>query len=358
MAGFRVLFIDTVAVTPYDDVTARLHALGGTEATVVRVAGELSRFVEVAVAQRAREVVRRGEDGVLYLPYDHKEVSSPWFRVDAIVVVRSHKLLKRVRRRFPDARLLLWMHCFPGRRVKDLGRHLLRSNTSLVAVSHHHRRVMTRFITEREGSLASAIPMEVAYNPLAPGLRADPRSEYDPDKLLFLSSPHKGLDEVVRHFLRLRNRFPNLRLHVANPGYLDWAVPQAEGIVHLGKLPHSEASRHLRESFCLFYPQRSFAETFGLVFAEANAVGTPVMAHPLGAAPEILGDDTEQLVDAGDDDAVLDRFVAWRRDGRPQVEGRPEFEIAAVCHNWLSILTRRTSNARFRKNRMELDATA
>ncbi len=53
--------------------------------------------------------------------------------------------------------------------------------------------------------------------------------------------------------------------------------------------------QHIRESLCVFYPQTQRCETFGLVYAESNAVGTPVLAHDFGAAREVLSS-PDQLI--------------------------------------------------------------
>jgi glycosyltransferase involved in cell wall biosynthesis len=160
------------------------------------------------------------------------------------------------------------------------------------------------------------------------------RSNYDPDKLVFFSSPHKGLAQVLTTFEYVRQRWPNMKLYLANPGYLklDPAL-NAAGVHVLGSLPNHEIRKHVQSALCVFYPQSSFAETFGLVFAEANAVGTPVLAHDLGSAGEVLSDPC-QLVDATKPQAVIERLAHWRSGGRPQVSLRPEFSVAAVADRW------------------------
>lgn len=60
----------------------------------------------------------------------------------------------------------------------------------------------------------------------------------------------------------------------------------------------------MRSALCLFYPQTSFAESFGLVIAEANAVGTPALLHAGLGANEEFASSTEQCVDGSDPEAV------------------------------------------------------
>ena len=59
-------------------------------------------------------------------------------------------------------------------------------------------------------------------------------------------------------------------------------------VVWLGALPPAQVIEQARSALCVFMPNFLMPETFGLVFAEANAVGTPVLAHDCGAAREVL----------------------------------------------------------------------
>jgi glycosyltransferase involved in cell wall biosynthesis len=126
---------------------------------------------------------------------------------------------------------------------------------------------------------------------------------------------------------------PELRLYVANPGYRPDLKREVRGVVNLGALPHGEVIRHVRQSLCVFYPNTVFPETFGLVFAEANAVGTPVLTHDLGAAREVLGS-AIQIADASDYRAFTRRVLAWREGKRPRVKTSEAFRLRSVAAQW------------------------
>lgn len=329
----RVLFVDAACPRPYSRRTLDEAALGGTEATVVRIAtGLAARGRRVTVAQRGRRAPLLEAD-VEWIPYEHCAEGPIAPGVGQVVVVRCAKLLRRLGRRHPGAGLYLWMHCFPGARLRGFGRLAVDAGAVVVAVSEHHRRALRDFLETHDPFIADRVRVVTLHNPIAEGLRPDD-TPVDRDALVFLSSPHKGLAEVGRIFALARQRIPSLRLRVCNPGYLDWKVPLPEGVVTLGKLPHAEAMRQTREAFCLFYPQTRFAETFGLVFAEANAVGTPVLTHPLGAAEEVLAQDPSQLVDASRPEQVIERLLLWRRAGRPRVTADPRFALQSVLTLW------------------------
>ena len=84
--------------------------------------------------------------------------------------------------------------------------------------------------------------------------------------------------------------------------------------------------------FATFYPAYRVPETFGLVFGESHAVGTPVLAHHFGAAPELLS--PAEVIDARNLDAVANRLSDWYTNGRPAVAPRPEYLIADVARRW------------------------
>lgn len=59
------------------------------------------------------------------------------------------------------------------------------------------------------------------------------------------------------------------------------------GAEYLGEVPHEEKVRLLAGARALLFPIR-WNEPFGLVMLEALACGTPVLAFPEGAAPEVV----------------------------------------------------------------------
>ncbi len=345
MSRDRVVIIDPVATRAYSERTLRSEAMGGAEATVVRVAGGLARRHQVVVAQCARAHAEAGRDGVLYLPWDQEEPLPGMRDAPVVVVLRAHKLLPKVREQYPHARLFLWLHCFPGHRRKALALCARKAGATLVTVSETHRRAVRDFVLAKDAAHGPWLDVIRIYNPVSDTLVPD-ATPHDPDKLLFLGSPQKGLDEVLDAFRVLHQRWQSLRLFVANPGYLARRLPgDLRGVMSLGALPHHEALRHLRGSLCLFCPQASAPETFGLAFAEANAVGTPVLAHPGGAAGEIIDGSREQLVPASDHERMAHVIERWRAGARPVVTTKPAFRLSQVLLDWESAFARPWSPA-------------
>lgn len=93
--------------------------------------------------------------------------------------------------------------------------------------------------------------------------------------------------------------------------------------VYLGEVPHERKLELLAGATALLFPIR-WNEPFGMVMLEAFACGTPVLAFPEGAAPEVVQDGKTGFL-CEDDQAMIeavDRVGAIRReDCRAAVEG-------------------------------------
>jgi glycosyltransferase involved in cell wall biosynthesis len=331
----KYLFVDTVCPKPYDKGTLEAEGLGGTEATVIRVAEKLGESAEVVVAQHCRHSSIGGGSNVTYTPLKTHYLDEKW---DAVIALRTCLPLPVFRKKQPDTKLILWLHDLMTATFVPELQTLEWTQPTIVCVSKAHK---TQVIETLRAIGCTKIPrMTVVYNPIADDLKPD-ATPVDKNKLVFFSSPHKGLDYALKTLAYARNLNPGFNLHVANPGYL--ATPDSVrsgadfGIVNVGVLPHHKAMEHVRSALCVFYPNHVFPETFGLVFAEANAVGTPVLTHPIGAAHEVL-DHPCQMVDTRNTKVLIDRLMAWYNGARPVVRGKPQFRLSAVAREWRTVL--------------------
>lgn len=324
----KILFVHSDCCEAYSFETLEQSALGGTESTVLRISEGLARRGhEVVLAQGRRGKSDLSRAGVRYIPFRLNRPLNE--RFDKVVIIDTEKILNKLRRQYAGSKFFLWMHCIPGkRRARRMERGGLPEGVKVVAVSEYHKNQLMEAINLKKDRL------QVHYNPISDDLQKNGAS-VDENKLLFLSSPHKGLKRVLDIFEKVNKVNPRFRLFIADPGYIKGFTPETmpEGVVTLGSMPHREVIEHLRTSFCLFYPQDEFEETFGLVFAEAHAVGTPVLAHPLGAAREVIGSERE-LVDAKNPDSVIEKILLWQVSGRPKPTLNPSFRLSKVLDGW------------------------
>ena len=353
----HILFFDSACPFPYSQDTLLIPGskIGGAEATIIRVAQGLSDSYRVSVGQHNR-TTHEECPGRNLAWLTKKEATESSLNIDVVVVQRRVADLPLMKRHHPRARLFVWSHdwfnpCPPGFsrmglawRVKVETRFLLyaRYDAVGIAVSRTHMGNIRESLMQTRviGGLRNRVHLDYVYNPISDDLDVSPESRgFDPNKLMFFSAPWKGLDIVLQTFNAVRRHLPELTLHVATPGYApaersEFSSP--ENVIFLGSLSHEAVLREVRTALCVFYPAYSIPESFGLVFAESNAVGTPVLAHPFGAAPELLT--PEQLVDGRDVDGIVERLRAWRSGARPVVRARKEFRLSNVVRDWERVL--------------------
>lgn len=324
----KVCFVDPCSAGGYDLNNLESRGLGGTEATILRVSSALKSAFDVNHFQNGRRAQSASEAGQFRPLADVYRTS----KAAVIVVINRWKVALKLRKVNPDTPIFLWLHTYPGRHNRKMGAALKEAAITVICVSTTHARLLSEFF----GSLDLPEIMAI-YNPIADHLVPD-GTRRNPDRLLYASSPHKGLAEVFAQFSNLRDTIPELTLSVADPGYLQWDIgPVPSGVTFLGALSHEELVQHMRLSLCLFYPQTTFAETFGLVLAEANAVGTPVLVHAgLGANDEIISG-ADQKIDGRDPAQMLSRIETWRQ-ASPDVDTNPAFRLTSVAQRWSELL--------------------
>ena len=349
-----ILFLDPVCQQPYDTRTLAAHALGGTEASLTRVADALDAYV---MQHNRREAWGR------YLPVQ------PLAGIAHVVINRDSRALALVQQLFPDARVYLWLHdqMNPGSRrarwLAGTAASLRARAVTAVCVSDSQRRRVEATLAAI--GVADAVRALTIYNPVDETLAPDD-TPLDEDRLVFFSSPNKGLSFTLDAFAALRRSMPQLRLLVGNPGYKADRSAGRPGVELLGALPQRAMHQRVRGALCTFFPNFVIPETFGLVFAESHALGTPVLTLDCGAALEVLGDRAEVLplkgsyelyerllrplpaalrrgparlaAGAGLFDAFTERIRAWRDGARPQVGPDPRFRLSAVSARWRALL--------------------
>lgn len=345
----RIVFLDTVSPMPYDSRSFGERAVQGTEASVMRIADSLGAWVMQH---------NRGSAWQRYLPIQRNDA------VEHAVVIRESRALAQARALFPNARLHLWLHdklrpaSKRGRRLRGTADILRSARVSIICVSDTQRRDVLN--TLRWAGI-EGLPVCTRYNPLDAALRPD-GSPFDERQLVFFSSPNKGLAFALDAFDALRRAMPDLRLVVGNPGYRADGLAARAGVALLGPQPQAVMHAQVRGSLCTFHPNFRIPETFGLVYAESHALGTPVLTHDFGAAAEVVADPRQLLpvkaayrcyaglvgglaprwralparlaAELGLFDAYVARIREWRAGARPVVGPDPRFALDTVAAQW------------------------
>jgi len=325
-----ILFLDTVAPHSYSPV--ELGGCGGTEATVCDIAEALADTGEfnVVVEQQHRVVDYNGK---AHYTSQGKTRDARW-----VIVLRDPGAMLDARKRFPNAKIYQWSHDLATR---DLGlcyaRGVYKESGCVanICVSKWHRSQTIEVL--KPFGYHGEFRTKYIYNPLnSDVVRTD--EPYDRNKLLWLASPHKGLARALEIFHYLVKLNKDFKFYVANPGYYPDQEALPDNVISLGSLSHAEVIAHTRTALALFYPNTVFPETFGKILTEANAVGTPVLTHPFGAAQEVLDTHPGQLVSCYDTEAVIKRIMKWYEGARPIVRSKPAFKLFNVIQEWKRLL--------------------
>ncbi len=165
---------------------------------------------------------------------------------------------------------------------------MLKNASGLIAVSHFVRDHALRAQRDR----AWIVPPGVEANKFSPAGPAVP------GRILFvgpLSKTYrwKGIDILWRAFLLLRRHIPHAQLAVVGggdrfPTYTEKARELEGAVELLGRLPEERLIEEYRKASVVVLPSTTDAESFGMVLAEANACGRPVVGSNIGGIPNFV----------------------------------------------------------------------
>lgn len=323
-----IAIIDPYCLSPYTLGALEAGTLSGAESVVMRVARAHGKNFRFHFYQNGRTDIDRDSCG-LYRPIGLMRADD-LAGVQAIAVISSWKSALKARKLNPHCPIFLRLHANPGRHNRRMGEALAEADIEIVCVSQAHALHVSEFLSAENSRLPK---ISTIYNPVDDNLVPDgtPR---DPDRLFFPGTPLKGISEILGKFELLRRERPDLKLDIGEAGNMVWPDGKTPaGVTFLGRLDHAEVIDRMRRSLCVFYPQTRYHEPFSLPLAEANAVGTPVLADEgLTVNHEILGDGG-QCIDTGNITAVANRLDRWRR-ALPEVTVAPQFRLSQVAAIW------------------------
>ena len=262
-------------------------------------------------------------------------------------------------------------------RVKDLTRRHDEPPESLLRIAAEHE------VIEGSDCVVASTPLEaedlldhygadptrlctsppgVDHTVFRPGDREVARAELglpaDAPLMLFVGriQPLKGVDVAVEALARVRDRIPDARLVVvggpSGPSGTDEVEALHRRVERLGiadavelrsPVPHAELAQHYRAADVLTLPSRS--ESFGLVAAEAQACGLPVVAAAVGGLTHVVSHHRSGLLVEGWEPtdhaealgSILDDASLRARLAEGAEEWSERFSWDATAHRFLEL---------------------
>ncbi len=204
-----------------------------------------------------------------------------------------------------------------------------RSGAHIIVVSGWLRDIMINRYQRKDALLVLNAVDANLFSPRAP------RRKQARPTIGFLGSrnPTKRVDLSVRAAELLREKFPDLRVRVLAAG-----APQGEYVMHDWFEPtYNPPQENLADLYadCDAWLFTSDIEGYGLPLLEALACGTPLVARPAGAAPDLVTPENGVLVDSDDPHRIADAAAKILALPNDQWKRMSDAALAtARAHDW------------------------
>lgn len=271
------LFLPMLAGKPWNGNTVLTEALGGSEAAVIYLASCLAaRGHQVTVVTHGQPCT--DPQGVTYLNQSQMDMVLEW---DWDIVVSS---------RWPEVLTAPWKTATRALWLHDVGMEPFESHADHLVCISEYQRDFYNFEHEEVHVIGDGVDENL--------LKRITNGDRDENQLIWTSNPDRGTAVAASIFQVLRERWPDLELHIygrasvygwgpeAESPYLPRHVDLENVFLH-EPLPRAQLFKVLAKSWAMFYPTY-WPETFCMAALEAQAVGTPVITTPAGALPETV----------------------------------------------------------------------
>jgi len=267
---------------PWDGTTLYTSPLGGSESAVAYLARALARIGEDVSVLGHMDPVRgpdmREIDDVKYYPSSHlpELIGQRW---DVVLSSRWREIIQDVS--WDTDTTAIWFHdMYHG----DWRGFIVKL---VVYLTKFHRDAWA-MTEENSNIIGNGVDLQLF----------DYSIERNPNKLVWISNPDRGLALAAKIFQEARKKWPDLELHVFGRAAVYGWAPEVEA-PFLPRPQHMEnvflhepvkksvLAKELLSSWAMFYPSY-WPETYCIAALEAQAAGTPVICSPLGALNETV----------------------------------------------------------------------
>lgn len=287
--------------SPFAGDELERRGVGGSEGDIINLARIFAKMYNVIVFCNCP---RPGiYDGVRYL--HHRDTD--WmqkFHTDLIISSRNTQFLANVnfKEYFRVDKVCLWTHDLPQSYVFDKLPQALKNIDRIFALTQWHKKSIMNYFPD--------IPENkffIARNGVDTKLYKE-NIERNPYKLIYSSTPFRGLDVLLHVFPEIKKRVPQAELHIFSSmkvyGYpekdsYEFLYEKArtmEGVHYHGTITRKELAKEMMSSAILAYPNH-YDESCCITAMEAVTAGTPIVTSNRAALPEIIPKGCAILID-------------------------------------------------------------
>lgn len=354
-------------VKPFTAKTIETEGAGGAERALAEIAGRLADECEVIVyveglPDTVEEVFYGGvkwRNAHFIITPEAPYVFVTWRNVESLF----RNTRKDVRDLMYNAsKRILWMHdpCVSGYVICPWETHY----EHIVCVSNWHRHY---FLSRHHIPESKVVTIPNGLDPL--DFKEVPVWKKKPRRVIYASSPMRGLEELLSVWPTIAWRVKDAELHVYY-GFEDWIAlgggdkakrlqrtlgeMASKGVTNHGRVPPSKMIEEFYKGRVLAYPS-TYPETFCLTALEAQAAGCIPVVSSLGALPEtvltgeILDGEMETWLQTGFVDAVVDRLLDddLQKKSTQAHERAKEITWDKAAEAWLSLINSLTRETAF-----------
>jgi glycosyltransferase involved in cell wall biosynthesis len=268
------------------------EGMGGTETLLINLSKKLAEKYSVTVFCNVIE--ETVWNGVKFLYKENVLKYLKENKTDILIVLRDTVFVNELDiKSLNIGKIILWCHDFAYSPIHAYMNKIVNKVDTIICVSKWHKEDILKMFTN-----VNKDKIKVIYNGVDESLFNFSDNKI-PGKLVYTSTPYRGLEHALNIFPTIRKNVPNATLHIFsglklykdgqqdNFSHLYERAKSMKNVYYHGIVSRKELSKHLKESELMFYPN-TYPETFCCAAAENLMCGTPVITSKLGALPEVI----------------------------------------------------------------------
>lgn len=328
----EIVFSVLGALYEFDELVAVERGVGGSEIALIEMAKNLHELTgkRVKVFQ-PRKGLLIAPSGVQYVSY---ETMADYFakHKPALHVAWRHN------QKLTDAKTVAWAH--------DLfmpGGEKVEHYDKILALSDFHKNLMRSMFNVPDEKIF------VTRNGIKPERFEGLNTTKDPNKVIWMSSPDRGLERAIQILDLVRINKPNIHFHVfygTDNMRKIGKIKEAEAFEKLmsdrpwvtnhGNLPQGELTKHYQDAAVWLYPT-NFMETFCISAIEAVLCGVYPVVRKYGALPDTLRGIPSTIV--GQDCVTVEDVKVWAEAVEEAIEQQRwnELHLSPERYSWKSV---------------------